>query len=615
MATRSIRLLSPTTWPAWSHIIAALAVVLSALVLWSSTLSASDIRTISDVGLVSVLPLGFYMALGMLTISFMSLLIDRNTPQWLLLIHVIAFVIIVHGTPALLYDLPRYAWTFKHIGVSEYFQRYGIIDPHIDIYFNWPGFFALNALISEVAGFSSPMDYASWAPLCFNVLNIGALFLIFQALTPDRRHIWLAIWLFSLTNWVGQDYFSPQALGYFFYLLVIGMCLTWYPASFEPTEAHIVRWFGWLRLAPLVRRIVAMTGPTSQGSTSEHGPKPGLFVLLIAFFSIIVVSHQLTPMLTIISVTGLVVVGRCRARHLPWLMVVLTISWIIYGAGIYTEQALAGVIAAVSRFMENIRENVTDLSTSTPGRTFVALSCRVLSASLWGLALLGGIRRWRNGKLDLSVAILAVSPFLILPFQAYGGEMLFRVYYFSLPFMAWFAAALFFPRPTAAASWGTMLLAVIVSCGLLTGLLVAYYGNERMNNFSQDELAGAEYLYAHAPEGALVLTADLNTPIRYRNYEKLFLISLTDEGYIPGALGTPQVNDVAVLMDYGMQREAYFFVTRSQKEYIELFSLMPQGWLDRLEADLVNVPTFELIFSNRDAKLFLLKRDAPGAMP
>jgi hypothetical protein len=610
VSTKSIRIYTQAKWPVVPQRLIAPVLVLSALALWWITLSATDIRSINDFGLVTVLPIGYFVALGMLTISFVACVVDRSTPHWLLLLHTVVYALIIHGTPAFLYDLPRYAWTFKHVGVSEYFQRYGVVDPRIDIYFNWPGFFALSALGSEIAGFNSPMAIAHWAPIGFNLLNIGALYLIFQALTSDKRHVWFAIWLFSITNWVGQDYFSPQALAYFLFLLMLGICLTWFHVSFIPTDAQVTRWFGWTRLAPLLRRLIALPETTPRPEPNERIPYTGLSALIIGFFITIVVSHQLTPMMAIASITGIVVVRRCRMRSLPLLMTVLTIGWVIYGASTYSEQALAGVIASLGRIFENTRENVTDLSSSTAGRTFVAMSCRVLTISLWGLALLGAVRRFRRGYCDLTATVLAIAPFLILPFQAYGGEMLFRVYYFSLPLMAWFAAALFFPTPGAQTRWVTTLLATVLCSWLLCGMLFAYYGNERMNHFSQEELAAAEYLYMHAPEGARVLAADLNTPIRYRDYEKLFLTSLTDEGYTPETLGTPHVEDVAILMDGGDQRAAYFFITRSQKEYIELFSLMPSGWLDQLEADLVRVPGFELIYSNRDAKVFQLHRDA-----
>ena len=36
-----------------------------------------------------------------------------------------------------------------------------------------------------------------------------------------------AVVVFLLANWPGQDYFAPQALGYFLYLLTIGILLTW----------------------------------------------------------------------------------------------------------------------------------------------------------------------------------------------------------------------------------------------------------------------------------------------------------------------------------------------------------------------------------------------------
>ena len=104
---------------------------------------------------------------------------------------------------------------------------------YMNAYHNWPGFFALGALLTEVAGFNSALSFASWAPLFFNLIDLGALLLILRACTTDRRLIWLSVWFFYLTNWVGQDYFSPQGLNFFFYLVIMAILLQWF--KMEPT--------------------------------------------------------------------------------------------------------------------------------------------------------------------------------------------------------------------------------------------------------------------------------------------------------------------------------------------------------------------------------------------
>ena len=136
----------------------------------------------------------------------------------------------IHGTPAIIYDTLRYSWAWKHVGIVDYIQRHGSVESDVETlsaYHDWPGFFTLSALVTDVAGVRAATAFAAGAPVLFNLAFVGGLFLIFRSLTRDRRLLWLAIWLFVLADWVGQDYFAPQAMAYFLYLVVIGICVGW----------------------------------------------------------------------------------------------------------------------------------------------------------------------------------------------------------------------------------------------------------------------------------------------------------------------------------------------------------------------------------------------------
>ena len=80
--------------------------------------------------------------------------------------HVGALAVIIYGTPAVVYDAVRYSWAWKHIGIVDYIDRTGHVDPGIDIlpvYHNWPGFFAGSHLLQEWVG--ADIAIARWAPL------------------------------------------------------------------------------------------------------------------------------------------------------------------------------------------------------------------------------------------------------------------------------------------------------------------------------------------------------------------------------------------------------------------------------------------------------------------
>ena len=220
----------------WRGILQLIPVVVAMLV-WGFSLPGIDIRGMTDLGLVSVLTPTVYVALGLLTFSFCFTLLKLDTHWIVPALHLIALIVIIHGTPAILYDTLRYSWAWKHVGIVDYIQRNGSVDPSMPVlqaYHSWPGFFALVALLTETAGLGSALSFASWGPVFFNILFAGALLFVFRSLTTDMRLVWFAVWLFVASNWVGQDYFSPQAENYFLYLVILGICLHWFRPFISP---------------------------------------------------------------------------------------------------------------------------------------------------------------------------------------------------------------------------------------------------------------------------------------------------------------------------------------------------------------------------------------------
>ncbi|HET7093206.1 MAG TPA: hypothetical protein VFI22_07010, partial [Thermomicrobiales bacterium] len=186
------------------------ALAVGALALWATSLGAIQIDRIDDLGLISALPAPFFAALIMLTVGYCWTLRQRPLSLPLLALHVVLLIVMLYGVASAVEGLPRYHSVWKHFGVIDYIQRTGQVNPRIDAYFNWPGFFILFAFIADIAGLRDWPQFANWIPVFLNLLYLGPLLVILRTATKDVRLIWLAIWLFYLTNWIQQDYFSPQ---------------------------------------------------------------------------------------------------------------------------------------------------------------------------------------------------------------------------------------------------------------------------------------------------------------------------------------------------------------------------------------------------------------------
>ena len=82
-------------------------------------------------------------------------------------------VLMLHGATGLIDDVPAFNVVWRHAGVTDYVLQTGSVDPHIDAYFNWPGFFILVASLTSLLGFGAASAVAGWAPLAFNLQAYG----------------------------------------------------------------------------------------------------------------------------------------------------------------------------------------------------------------------------------------------------------------------------------------------------------------------------------------------------------------------------------------------------------------------------------------------------------
>ncbi len=606
-----------------------------ALLLWVIALPRINPRLMNDFGLVSVLPASYFAALGVLTISYIISVNRAEQHDFLFVLHVLLLIFILHGTPQIVYGTIRYSWAWKHVGIVDFIQRNGTVDPtitNLNAYHNWPGFFALMAMYNVLAGLPSSISYAGWGPVFFNLVDLGALLVIYRSLTSDRRLIWLGIWLYYLFSWIGQDYFSPQALSYFLYLVAVAIILRWFRqrqvTAQTTTNPHSVR----QRLAGIYHKIVTHAiFENLPGDIPNAGQRIFIMGILILIFAAIASSHQLTPLMLISALAALVIFQITNQRFLPILMAIITAVWIVFMAVGFLQGNLYWIIQSIGSLLDNVNGNLVNLGVVSQGQQLIARIDRLMSAAVWGLGILGLYRKVRKGRWEVPVILLALAPFPMLAINSYGGEMLFRVYMFGLPFVAFLAASLFYPSESAGRTFKTPLFTLGISLLLIPGFLFSYYGKDRMYYFSPDEIAATQYLYSNAPKGALIFDGIWDWPRQYTHYENYNYVSLlllpasqrdsilqnpvsALPGYMtraaPGSVYTNLISSGNVPgsvqggKPISVYPAAYFVITRSQIAEAEMTGTLPVDWSVIIIHELSQSNQFKIVFDNPDAIIF-----------
>jgi len=606
-------LLHPRPWfserTAFVHFVATIPVLLttSALLIWFGALKNINIRHMNDLGLVSVLPGTVYAAVVLLTLAFCLTLYQRQLRVPLLLFEITALILMLYGLPALVEEVPRFAVAWLHAGFTEQIVRTGAVDPTLDARFSWPIFFSLSAFATQITGLASPTSWLAWAPVFFNVLYLGPLVMLFRTATSDERLVWLGVWLFYVTNWIGQDYFAPQALNYLLFLVIVAVLLTWFkPARTQSTRLlHSHRWY-----VALVNRLRPWCNvselPVRESSGAERA---GLFCIILCAFVVVIASHQLTPFFTIGAVSALVLFKRCTLRGLPLLMTVLLGTWLSFMTVTFLAGHINTVIGNIGRVSSTVDANVSGRLGGSAHHQIIVYLRLLMTLTVWGLALLGGLRRLKTRQLDASFVLLAVAPFVLLGLQDYGGEMLLRIYFFALPFMAFFVGALVYPTVNTETSLRATMLFGLLSMMLTSMFFFTRYGNERMDAFTQQEVDAVQYVYDSAPPGSLLVAGSGNLPWRYQFYEQFHYTPVTDEILVG------DLDSIIQLMEHPRYPSAFLILTHSQQAYAELFvGLSPSDW-QRFEQLVRNSKRLHLILANRDASVYKLRPPSAGVEP
>ncbi len=399
-----------------------------------------------DTGLASVLPVEVWVSMGLVTAGW-------AVAWWwqkdaLVVFGLLATILVFHGPGVLGEPTMRFATTWQHVGISDYIAQHGSVDPNIDAYFNWPGFFILSAFLSEVAGWHNIEPLARIAPLFYNAMYLIPVVAIGRALFTDRRIVWLGAWLFFINNWIGQDYYSPQGFAVFMYLVLVAVVLTWFKGPVRVLPDRLTTAAGQLPGAGIVSsgyRRVTRDAVVVRDAASTHAQRVLLVIALLAVVISVVGSHQLTPFAMVSATAALSIVGWCRLRTLPLAILLITVLWVLYMASVFLLGHLHGLVGDVGAVDSTVNSSVGGRIYGSSGHTFI-VQLRVFSTLLlWGLAMLGFARQALGGRLSVGLIALAASPFPLLALQSYGGEVLLRIGLFSLPFMAFGAASLFVP--------------------------------------------------------------------------------------------------------------------------------------------------------------------------
>jgi hypothetical protein len=566
---------------------------------WAVSIARLRLERMTDLGLVSAMPTVALVMLACLCVSFAVTVTRRNLNSTGALVHVLVLVVALYGVTSFVEPVPRFSSVYRHVGIIDYLLVHHSVNTGIDAYFSWPGFFALGALATKLAGWHSAVAFAAWGPLFFNLLFLPPLLAIFSWASDDVRVRWLAVWAFYSCNWVGQDYVSPQAVAFLLFLSVLALLLRWF--TFSPVG---------LLSAPSIRWVRATFGPrmlralAARMRAADQASAVGVMLIVLLMYAAIVSGHQLTPVPLIIVVAGLAVFAGSRVAGLPILMVVGLVAWIAFMTTTYLAGHISQVIGGLGVLGGTVSQGVGSRLGGSPDHHVIAQLRIAVSLAIWILAVAGFVRRLRTRRVDAAMMVLGASPFLLPLLQPYGGEIFLRVFLFALPGIAFFLALAAFPSGSAGRGWLTIPALALVGALLLLGFQFTRYGNERMDNFSRSDAAAVSALYRLAPRGANLMAGNDNLPWRGQGYADYNYLQVNNLQAWRERHPSSQALLAGIRHAFGTSG-GYVILTRSNEVAAKLFEGIP-GALPRLASELRRAPVARTVYSRPGEEIFYL---------
>ncbi|MFD7294304.1 lipopolysaccharide biosynthesis protein [Streptomyces sp. NPDC059897] len=584
-------------------VVLALLLVAAVGLYWGPVLGMGepDLDRMGGLGLISVLSPVTLLGAALLIGVFASLLWLERPHKRLLLLTLLATVVSLHALPAVIEAEPRFATAWQHLGFMDYIDRTGSAVPDLDARWSWPGFFAAAAFLAKACGVSDLTEVIRWWPTAIQLLYLAPMFLLLRSIRASWRAKWSGVWIFVLSGWVGQDYFSPQGFTYLLYLVFVAILLVYFRA---PRVLWAKRRPGEAEVAPTDRRQRAV-----------------LLVVLIALFAATVPAHQLTPFVMLGVLAVLVVIGRSELRGLPLLFGVIVVVWLGFLAEPYWSGHFNELFGGIGGVGGNVTSSVSGRIQEGSSSHKLVLYTRVLLAgAVLAFACYGWWRRHDWKYRERSLVVLAFVPFLGFGMQSYGGEMALRVFMFALPGVALLAGLGLFPRTGATAKERDKdrislapLAALMAGLVLMGGFLVARWGNEPFERIRPGEVAAMEYVYAHDKPTVRLLWMSNDTvnnvtpamPWGARDMEKV--------NYVPTLAPVDPVlvgGLVKALKDAGPN--SYLMLNKSQVVYLQMDVGYSKAWPTRLVENLDRREELKKVYVNADVTMYQLRKEPAG---
>jgi hypothetical protein len=290
---------------------------------------------------------------------------------------------------------------------------------------------------------------------------------------------------------------------------------------------------------------------------------------------------------------------------LPFIAALLVVGWVSWGAESYWVGHFGVLTGGVGAVGSNVQSGLTDRIHGADLQRSIVLALRIgFTGIVFAAALTSAYSQWRDRRTPWLPAALLLAPIPVVALQAYGGELLLRLFLFSVPFASiliagWWDEDRLAGRLSARRFRRSRVALVVVACLATPPLfIVARYGNESYEQTFPGDLAVVDQFYRVVPHHSLVLLPGTSSPYRvgpFSEYRWVVSIPLYRQPRrVPHLLAQAGVTD------------AYVLVTRSSIAEAHYADSAPTNWARLLDETLRDTPGVTIVARSGPAVLYHL---------
>ena len=491
----------------------------------------------------------------MLLGSFLLALRGQNKKIYFVII--LTLIIFLTLTPPIIEETPRFRYAYKSYGFADYIIRNDHIDPKVVWYHNWPGAFFSMSMLSKIINPENDLLFLMYFSFIIQIIYFFPVYTFLQLLfQDDDKKIWIGIWIFYILNFINQDYMSPQAFAYLYFLIILSVTVK-----------------------------LAKIGKNYDGMLNNISYK---FVGVI-LISGIAITHMMTStlVLSIIFFSALFSSSSSSKKILykfTFLFIIIITAWVIYGAYVYLNWHLVDFIEKAYNLDSMFSQNLQRVSGSPSHLIISKLMIFTTFISIIFAALGITFSYFRKDKItsiNTRILVMAGAILAIAPQSPYGGEMMMRIFLFMLPLLSFFIAQIFINS--------NLKIILILFLIIMSPLnVITHYGNEEYDYVSKAELKSYDFFYEKAANRNITG----GYPIAdYKFVEKFEFVDLKDLKW-DGNEYTTKTGSKNNIM-----------ISRGDIEKFKIFA-NNEIYIEYIKNSFTNNKNYILVYSNGDAALY-----------